>query len=116
MTIMLFTNSWSRKLTSVCATAFWLGALRAAEEIGRELGETDRARAYGDDFWAGDHYRYDDGGGSSSDSIMADQLAGQWYADATGLGDLVHPARVEAALRTIHAATCAGSPMARWAP
>ena len=24
----------------------------------------------------------------SSDSIMADQLAGQWYADATGLGDL----------------------------
>ena len=26
---------------------------------------------------------------------MADQLAGQWYADATGLGDLVDPARVE---------------------
>ena len=38
---------------------------------------------------AGDHYRYDDGGGASSDSIMADQLAGQWYADATGLGDIV---------------------------
>jgi non-lysosomal glucosylceramidase len=34
---------------------------------------------------------------------MADQLAGQWYADATGLGDLLPPDRVETALRTIHA-------------
>ena len=33
---------------------------------------------------------------------MADQLAGQWYADATGLGDVVAPGRVESALRTIH--------------
>ena len=33
---------------------------------------------------------------------MADQLAGQWYADATGLGDIVPRDRVEAALRTIH--------------
>jgi non-lysosomal glucosylceramidase len=34
---------------------------------------------------------------------MADQLAGQWYADATGLGDLVAPTRTLASLRTIHA-------------
>jgi non-lysosomal glucosylceramidase len=33
---------------------------------------------------------------------MADQLAGQWYADATGLGDLLPRDRVETALRTIH--------------
>ena len=33
---------------------------------------------------------------------MADQLAGQWYADATGLGDLLPADRVETALRTIH--------------
>ena len=49
------------------------------------------------------YYAYDDGGGPSSDSVMADQLAGQWYADATGLGDLVPADRVDAALRTIHA-------------
>ena len=52
--------------------------------------------------WRGAHYAYDDGGATSSDSVMADQLAGQWYADATGLGDLVAPARVRAALRTVH--------------
>ena len=34
---------------------------------------------------------------------MADQLAGQWYADAKGLGDLLPRDRVETALRTIHA-------------
>ena len=39
---------------------------------------------------------------------MADQLAGQWYADVTGLGDLVAPARVDAALRTIHARNVCG--------
>jgi non-lysosomal glucosylceramidase len=33
---------------------------------------------------------------------MADQLAGQWYADATALGDLMPRDRVETALRTIH--------------
>jgi non-lysosomal glucosylceramidase len=52
--------------------------------------------------WRGDHYAYDGGGGPSSDSIMADQLAGQWYADATGLGDVVPPDRVDAALRTVY--------------
>jgi uncharacterized protein (DUF608 family) len=34
---------------------------------------------------------------------MADQLAGQWYADATGLGDLLPEDRIQQALRTIHA-------------
>ena len=52
--------------------------------------------------WRGTHYAYDDGGATSSDSVMADQLAGPWYADATGLGDLVAPERTLAALRTIH--------------
>ena len=64
--------------------------------------------AYRSRLWAGTHYRYDDGGGASSDSIMADQLAGQWYADATGLGDVVAPERVMAALRTVFARNVLG--------
>jgi non-lysosomal glucosylceramidase len=112
-------DTWPMRGPSAYGGSLWLGALRAAEEIARELGEPDRSAAYGDHYeraqasferrlWAGDHYRYDDGGGASSDSIMADQLAGQWYADVTGLGDLVRPARVEAALRTIHARNVLG--------
>ena len=39
---------------------------------------------------------------------MADQLAGQWYADVTGLGPIVADDRVEDALRTIHRANVCG--------
>ena len=55
--------------------------------------------------------------GASSDSVMADQLAGQWYADVTGLGDLVQPARVEA--RSAHdprAQRAGASPTGRSGP
>jgi len=47
---------------------------------------------------------------------MADQLAGQWYADATGLGDLVAPERVLTSLRTVFDANVLGSAAATWAP
>ena len=46
--------------------------------------------------------------GPARTAIMADQLAGQWYADATGLGDLLPAERVETALRTIHARNVCG--------
>ena len=75
--------------------SLWLAALAAAEAMARRLGDDEAARrwegwfergqvAFDVRLWRGDHYAYDDGGGPSSDSIMADQLAGQWYADATG--------------------------------
>jgi non-lysosomal glucosylceramidase len=81
--------------------------------MARRLGRDEDARrwegwlergqsAFDRRLWRDDHYAYDDGGDASSSSVMADQLAGQWYADATGLGDLVPRERVEIALRTIH--------------
>jgi non-lysosomal glucosylceramidase len=39
---------------------------------------------------------------------MADQLAGQWYADATGLGDLVAPERILTTLHTIYESNVLG--------
>jgi non-lysosomal glucosylceramidase len=62
----------------------------------------DRAQpAFEAHLWSGDGYRYDAGGGPSGESIMADQLAGQWWADATDLGEIAPAAHVDAALRTI---------------
>ncbi len=79
------------------------------EAEGRWAGWFERGQvAFDVRLWRGDHYAYDDGGGPSSDSIMADQLAGQWYADATGLGDLLPPERVDAVLRTVHARNVRG--------
>lgn len=107
-------DTWPMRGPSAYAGSLWLAALRAAEEMATSIGRAsaaarnrrafDRARAsFERRLWRGDAYAYDDGGGPSSDSIMADQLAGQWYADVCGIGDLVDPARVEQALRTIHA-------------
>jgi non-lysosomal glucosylceramidase len=106
-------DTWPILGPSAYGGSLWLGALRAAEEIARVLGDAvaaedwaARFRRARDSFerrlWRGDHYAFDDGGGASADSVMADQLAGQWYADATDLGDLVAPERIIATLRTIH--------------
>jgi non-lysosomal glucosylceramidase len=117
-------DTWPMHGPSAYGGSLWLGALRAAEELARIDGDEasadawhtccERARAaFERRLWRaprdrgglagrlGGYYAYDDGGGASSDSVMADQLAGQWYADATGLGDLVDPSRTGEALRTV---------------
>ncbi len=106
-------DTWPMTGPSAYAGSLYLGALAALEAMHRRVGDdgradrlaTDRQRAaasFERRLWRGTHYAYDDGGAASSNSVMADQLAGQWYADVTGLGDLVAPERVRTALRTVH--------------
>jgi non-lysosomal glucosylceramidase len=106
-------DTWPMHGPSAYGGSLWLAAVAGAEAMARRLGRTDDARrwagwlergrsAFDDRLWRADHYAFDDGAGPSSDTVMADQLCGQWYADATGLGDLVPPDRVVTALRTIH--------------
>jgi non-lysosomal glucosylceramidase len=112
-------DTWPMRGPSAYGGSLWLAATVAAGTMARALGDGEaEARwsgwfgrgqaAFDARLWRGDHYAYDDGSGTSSDSIMADQLAGQWYADATGLGSLLPDDRVEAALRTIHARNVRG--------
>lgn len=112
-------DTWPMRGPSSYGGSLWLAAVAAAEAMARRLGDGEsegrwagwfeRAQvAFDVRLWRGDHYAYDDGGGPSSDSLMADQLAGQWYADVTGLGSLLPDDRVEAALRTIHARNVVG--------
>jgi non-lysosomal glucosylceramidase len=107
-------DTWPMRGPSAYGGSLWLAAVAAAEAMARRLGDEraerhwagwfERAQiAFDRRLWRGRYYAYDDGDGPSSDSIMADQLCGQWYADVTGLGDLVPADRVDAALRTIHA-------------
>jgi non-lysosomal glucosylceramidase len=107
-------DTWPMRGPSAYGGSLWLAATAAAEAMAGRLGDGaaerhwagwfERAQvAYDRRLWRGGYYAYDDGGGPSSTSIMADQLAGQWYADVTGLGDLLPADRVEEALRTVHA-------------
>jgi non-lysosomal glucosylceramidase len=107
-------DTWPMTGPSAYGGSLYLGALAALEAMHRRTGGDARAdelaacraraaEAFERRLWRGTHYAYDDGGAVSSDSVMADQLAGQWYADVTGLGDLVRADRVTTALRTVHA-------------
>jgi non-lysosomal glucosylceramidase len=112
-------DMWSMTGPSAYSGALWLAALRAAIRLGEMVGDTatvarfretlDRgSTSFEAKLWDGRCYRFDASGEASSNSVMADQLAGQWYADATGLGDLVSPDRILTALRTIYGSNVLG--------
>ena len=92
-------DTWLVRGDSAYSGSLWLASLRAAEEIGRKVGDTQAAAKYHalfakgqksfiEKLWNGSYFRYDMES-EYKDNIQADQLAGQWYADVTGLGDIV---------------------------
>jgi non-lysosomal glucosylceramidase len=92
-------DSWVVSGISAYCGNLWLAALRAAEETALLLDDKKSAAEYHQMFtkaqktyigklWNGQYFRYDMDN-QSKDAIQADQLAGQWYANMTGLGDLV---------------------------
>jgi non-lysosomal glucosylceramidase len=112
-------DTWAMRGPSAYSGALWLAALEAAIRMGAWAGDDDRVALYRErlarasaafetKLWNGRHYRFDTSDGPSADAIMAGQLAGQWYADATGLGDLLPPDRILTTLRTIFDANVRG--------
>jgi non-lysosomal glucosylceramidase len=92
-------DEWIVQGDSAYSGGLWLASLRAAEEIAHVLGQSAAATKYHDWFtkgqktyidklWTGEYFRYDTLS-EYRDNIQADQLAGQWYANMNGLGDLV---------------------------
>ena len=90
---------WITRGASAYSGGLYLAALRATQEIANALGDAKTSQEYKDLFqraqatyikklWNGEYFNYDLDS-SYRTNIMADQLAGQWYANLTGLGDLV---------------------------
>ena len=105
-------DTWRVHGDSAYSGGLYLAALRAGEEMANIEGDSATAQAYralftkgqksyNDKLWTGEYFRYDVGS-SYRDNIQADQLAGQWYADLTGLGDIVASDRKKSALRKIY--------------
>jgi non-lysosomal glucosylceramidase len=105
-------DTWVVHGDSAYSGGLYLAALRAGEEVAKLLGDLSKAKdyhaaflkgqkSYIDKLWTGDYFRYDVGS-SYRDNIQADQLAGQWYADLTGLGDIVPLNMKYSALRKIY--------------
>ncbi|HTQ96667.1 MAG TPA: non-lysosomal glucosylceramidase [Candidatus Acidoferrum sp.] len=105
-------DSWVVRGVSAYCGGLWLAALRASEETAKVLNETKAAeeyhalflkaqKTYIDKLWNGEYFRYDMES-DYRDAIQADQLAGQWYANMTGLGDIVTPQMQQSALKKIY--------------
>jgi non-lysosomal glucosylceramidase len=105
-------DNWAARGESAYSGNLYLGALRATEEIAKVLGDNRTATAtaalfkraqasFIKNLWNGSYFNYDVGS-SYKDSIMADQLAGQWYASLTGLGDLVPRDMQRSALKKVY--------------
>lgn len=102
---------WITRGVSAYSGGLYLAALRATQEIAGALGDTKTAQEYKALFqraqasfikklWNGEYFNYDENSDYHT-NIMADQLAGQWYANLTGLGDLVPPQMRQSAMRKV---------------
>jgi non-lysosomal glucosylceramidase len=105
-------DEWVVRGESAYSAGLWLAALRSAEEIAKQLDDASAATRYHELFtkgqasyikklWNGEYFRYDTSS-EYRDDIQADQLAGQWYADMTGLGDIVPREMRRSALKKIY--------------
>lgn len=104
-------DNWVARGESAYSGGLYLAALRAETEIAKALHDsaaatqTDalfrRAQAsFVKKLWNGTYFDYDTSSPYAKD-IMAEQLAGQWYATLTGLGDLVPPQMRRSALQHV---------------
>jgi non-lysosomal glucosylceramidase len=111
-------DNWPMTGPSAYGGGLWLAALSAAIEMAREVNDSAAAdrlgemaargrQAYLDRLWNGRYLEFD-AEGLSHDSVMADQLCGIWYSDATGLAPYLDDAQVTLALDEILAQNVLG--------
>ncbi|XP_057415417.1 uncharacterized protein LOC130710235 isoform X2 [Lotus japonicus] len=105
-------DTWSVSGVSAYSGGLWVAALQAASALAHEVGDKgseeyfwlkfQKAKAAYEKLWNGSYFNYDSSGGSSSSSIQADQLAGQWYARACGLFPIVEEKKARSALQMVY--------------
>ncbi|CAM8914689.1 unnamed protein product [Rhodiola kirilowii] len=105
-------DAWSVNGVSAYCGGLWVAALQAASAFAHEVGDEaaadlfwakfQQANAVYQKLWNGSYFNYDDSGRSSSSSIQADQLAGNWYARSCGLSSTVDEDKARTALETIY--------------
>lgn len=104
-------DTWSMRGTSAYCGSLWLAALKSAVAMAKDMGDNAAAAKYQawydkaqpnfvKELWNGRYFDYDTGS-PYKNAIMADQLVGQWYADLTGLGDLMPRSDIHKTLQTV---------------
>jgi non-lysosomal glucosylceramidase len=120
-------DTWPMHGISAYVGDLWLACLAAGEWLAERAGNGEEAerlaalRARGREvlenrLWTGTYYRFDSAGTPASDVVMADQLAGTWYAKLLGLPEPHPDGRAERALDTVLASNFRGFAGGRLGP
>ena len=105
-------DAWNFSGTPVYISILWLAALKAAARIADETGDAVRAGAWRGllekglaslekRLWNGEYYDLWRTDTEKDESLMTDQLDGEWFLRAAGIGGNLNDARVRAVLRFI---------------
>jgi uncharacterized protein (DUF608 family) len=107
-------DQWQFYGTAIYTCSIQLAALRAAEELAKAAGDDEYAtycynwfstaqKRVEELLWNGKYYRlYNDPAASKkSETILHDQLIGQWYAYMYGLGEIFPKDHIESALEVV---------------
>ncbi len=105
-------DTWLMRGASAYASTLLIAALEATVRMAEIMDDQAHAAQYADwlaqsrasfeaKLWHGSYYLYNTGDNHHRDSIMADQLVGQWYAGALGLPAVAPDDHIQATLKTI---------------
>lgn len=106
-------DNWRMEGPSAYCGSLYLGAAQAMIAMSNLLGDesTEKKyrmiletgqRSFEEKLWNGRYYDFDSSNARHHDSIMADQLAGQWYMRACGLPSIVPEKNELSTLQTIY--------------
>ncbi|KAJ6850666.1 non-lysosomal glucosylceramidase-like [Iris pallida] len=103
---------WSVTGVSAYTGGLWVAALQAASLMACIVGDKAsedyfwnrylKAKSVYEGLWNGSYFNYDNSGSGTSSYIQADQLAGQWYARASGLLPIVDEEKARSALKKVY--------------
>ncbi|XP_063152023.1 non-lysosomal glucosylceramidase isoform X2 [Candoia aspera] len=104
-------DAWVATGASAYCGGLWLAAICVMCRMAEALGNREALERYSGILakgttaferllWNGKYYNYDSSRGPSSDSVMSDQLAGQWFLRACGLGEGQSEGLVQEGFRT----------------
>ncbi|MCL5105424.1 MAG: GH116 family glycosyl hydrolase [Armatimonadetes bacterium] len=109
-----FYGDWHWEGAATHCNGYWLAALKMTERMAEAFGDTafahvcrtwfDRgAKSLEEKLWNGEYYLlwHDTATGKKCDTILSNQLSGQYLAGLHGLGDVFPKSRVKATLETM---------------
>ena len=105
-------DAWNFSGTPVYISVLWLAALRAAALLADEMGDASRAEAWRGllqkglssletRLWNGEYYNLWRCGDEKDETLMTDQLDGEWFLRVSGIGGNLPDERIRDVLRVV---------------